>query len=67
MEGAENVHHDIVCGMDVEITEETPRMEYEGETYYFCSEYCKEQFEEDPEKYAEEMEKMHGEDSGEHM
>ena len=40
-----------VCGMPVEITSDTPSSEYDGETYYFCGESCKESFDREPQKY----------------
>ena len=42
---------DPVCTMkvDEEATEFTS--EYDGTTYYFCSNACKEEFENDPERY----------------
>jgi YHS domain-containing protein len=54
----------IVCGTDVDVespqetdfqeTEFAPAtMEYEGETYYFCSSEHETEFENDPEQYAE--------------
>ncbi|MGC8961356.1 MAG: YHS domain-containing protein [Candidatus Bathyarchaeia archaeon] len=43
---------DLICGMDV--GEETKfKIEYKGETYYFCSLGCKEEFEKNPQKYVE--------------
>jgi len=38
---------DPVCGMEVDPDETEYSIEYEGETYYFCSQSCKESF--DPE------------------
>lgn len=35
---------DLVCGMDVSETETKHHIEYDGQTYYFCSEHCKEDF-----------------------
>jgi YHS domain-containing protein len=29
------------------------KVERDGKTYYFCSEYCKEQFEKDPAKFTQ--------------
>ncbi len=40
-----------VCGMPVEITSDTPRSDFDGETYYFCSEACKQSFDREPAKY----------------
>jgi len=42
---------DPVCLMKVEKDENTLKYEYRGETYYFCSENCKEQFKQKPEEY----------------
>jgi xanthine dehydrogenase accessory factor len=36
---------DPVCGMTVVVMADTPRIEYEGETVYFCREGCKAAFE----------------------
>jgi YHS domain-containing protein len=40
--------------MDVDEDEEDAEFmrEYDGKTYYLCSESCKEQFENDPEEYV---------------
>lgn len=43
---------DIVCGMQVEVAEDTPRITYDGEHYYFCSEKCAKTFDTDPYFYA---------------
>lgn len=43
---------DPVCGMTVEEADAAATSEYKGTTYYFCSEDCKEEFDEDPESYA---------------
>jgi len=49
----ENTVTDVVCGMTVDPEAETTlTSEYEGKTYYFCSEMCKNSFDADPEKYA---------------
>ncbi len=45
------VHTDPVCEMEV-TEEDAPTSEYEGMTYYFCCEECKEEFDEDPESYV---------------
>jgi YHS domain-containing protein len=45
-----NMPVDPVCGMDVD-EKATERAEYEGQTYYFCSRDCKEEFESSPEDY----------------
>lgn len=43
---------DPVCGM--EVRDRTPlTMQFEGNTYYFCSTVCKDVFEKEPHKYTE--------------
>ena len=44
---------DPVCGMEVKEDEAAAQGEHEGVTYYFCSAWCKEEFEKDPKKYLE--------------
>jgi YHS domain-containing protein len=49
-----NLSKDPVCGMDVAESKAKAagRMsEYHGRTYFFCSDHCKEQFQEDPPRY----------------
>jgi uncharacterized protein len=43
---------DPVCGMNVDRSKAL-RLEHAGRTYFFCSEYCRSQFEADPVAYAE--------------
>jgi Cu+-exporting ATPase len=43
---------DPVCGMEVKPDEAAASYDYEGKTYYFCAEGCKEKFAEEPEKFA---------------
>lgn len=40
---------DLVC--DMEVTDSTYTTVYEGKTYYFCAEHCKEEFLKEPQKY----------------
>ena len=42
---------DPVCGMEVDDTSAKDRATHEGQTYYFCSRDCKEEFMESPEDY----------------
>ncbi len=44
---------DPVCGMEVSEEGARGRVEYQGKTYYFCSDGCREEFGEDPEYYLE--------------
>ncbi|NNF11798.1 MAG: YHS domain-containing protein [Gemmatimonadetes bacterium] len=45
---------DPVCGMEIDSEDAVASAEHEGVTYYFCSQDCKEAFDEDPEDYVEE-------------
>lgn len=45
---------DLVCGMELTVDEAKFSSEYQGKSYYFCSEGCKKHFDNNPEKYAEE-------------
>lgn len=45
---------DPVCGMKIDSEDAAGKLEYDGKTYYFCSLYCKREFEEDPEAYVNE-------------
>jgi YHS domain-containing protein len=50
--GAMAMVTDPVCGMRVD-TDDTPAMaEYEGRTYYFCAQACRDAFVADPGAYA---------------
>ena len=42
---------DPVCGMEID-GKPAATAQYQGQKYQFCSQDCKEQFEEDPEQYA---------------
>ncbi len=42
---------DPVCGMEVAADDAAATSEYKGQTYYFCSQDCKDTFDEDPEVY----------------
>ncbi len=44
---------DPVCGMDVDEKTAPAKTTYQGQIYYFCSESCKEDFLEDPERFTE--------------
>ncbi len=48
----EYVAIDPVCSMEIEERTAEFASEYDGKTYYFCSEHCKEEFENDPEEYV---------------
>jgi YHS domain-containing protein len=46
---------DPVCEMDVD-EGDAPRSEYEGSTFYFCSQECKDRFDLEPAHYADTVE-----------
>lgn len=43
---------DPVCGRDVDPDDAEFVSEYDGDTYYFCSEECQDEFDSDPARYA---------------
>jgi YHS domain-containing protein len=45
---------DPVCGMKIEKSEAKATYEYNGKTYYFCTDGCKEKFVQNPENYLKE-------------
>ncbi len=44
---------DPVCGMTISPADAVGTSEYKGQTYYFCTEQCKEKFDADPEPYLQ--------------
>ena len=45
---------DPICKMEVDMSAALYSSNYDGKTYYFCAEYCKDTFDADPEKYIDE-------------
>jgi Cu+-exporting ATPase len=43
---------DPVCGMTIDEKAAAARQDYEGTTYHFCSEACRQTFQADPGRYA---------------
>lgn len=43
---------DPICGMSVDEKKASDSSIHAGKTYYFCSPYCKTEFEKKPTKYA---------------
>jgi Cu+-exporting ATPase len=46
------MERDVVCGMQVDPTKAAGTSEYNGKTYYFCSNGCKKRFDADPARYT---------------
>lgn len=51
---------DPVCGMQIDPQKAAGKSEYQGQTYYFCSEDCKKAFQAEPSRYAMPAHKDHG-------
>ena len=43
---------DPICNMEIDETRSKFSSEYAGKTYYFCSQECKNKFDNKPEQYA---------------
>lgn len=43
---------DPVCGMQIDPKSAAGQSQYNGQTYYFCSDSCKRKFDLDPAHYA---------------
>jgi Cu+-exporting ATPase len=48
---------DPVCGMEVNPASAAAQSEYGGQSFYFCSEECKRQFDANPERYIDETDR----------
>ena len=46
-----NKAQDPVCLMKVKIEDDAISLDYRGRAYYFCSQNCKDEFSQEPEKY----------------
>ncbi len=44
--------NDPVCGMEIDPKTAAAKMDYQGATYFFCSDACHDKFVAEPEKYA---------------
>lgn len=51
MEKKNEVFKDLVCGMNAE--KNGPKAKHKKQTYYFCSELCKNVFLKNPERFLE--------------
>lgn len=54
-----NNFQDPVCGMEVEPQHAAASYEYNGTTYYFCSEGCRDAFQNHPERFIARTEHSH--------
>jgi len=43
---------DVVCGMQVDPAKAAGTSQYNGKTYYFCSQSCKTEFDANPAQFA---------------
>jgi Cu+-exporting ATPase len=43
---------DPVCGMEIEVSDAVAQATYQGGSYYFCSEECRQKFEDNPGAYV---------------
>jgi xanthine dehydrogenase accessory factor len=43
---------DPVCGMEIAVVADTPRLEHDGATFHFCCEGCRDAFAADPARHA---------------
>ncbi len=43
---------DPVCGMKLDSSQAAAQLTYEGATYYFCSQDCRQTFEKNPKQYV---------------
>lgn len=47
----QEVVFDMICGMEIKLKDVKFWVDYKGETYYFCSENCKDHFKGNPKMY----------------
>lgn len=48
----DNAQQDPVCNMEIDEQSAAGRSQYEGQTYYFCTESCKDEFDRNPQLYV---------------
>ena len=51
---------DPVCGMSIETRDAATQVAHEGETYYFCSKHCGDEFKQAPQQYTRGKAKSQG-------
>ena len=47
-----DTNRDPVCNMQVDAQSAAGQSQYQGQTYYFCSQDCKQKFDRNPAQYA---------------
>ena len=57
---------DPVCGMMVDAETTKLKVEYDGQTYYFCAPGCKTAFEKAPAKYVTQEQSSHDDHAHQH-
>lgn len=62
-----DIQRDPVCNMEVDEQSAAGKSQYQGQTYYFCTESCKSEFEQNPEMYANQGEQGAGKSAGRNM
>lgn len=56
---ADPTYTDPVCGMKLSRSTAVQELQYDGKTYYFCADVCREKFEAEPQKYTHQH-RQHG-------
>ncbi|MGH7385742.1 MAG: YHS domain-containing protein [Candidatus Rokuibacteriota bacterium] len=51
---------DPVCKMEVNPASAAAQSEYEGQTFYFCSQECQRKFDADPMRYLDSVDRAQG-------
>ena len=51
--GGDDMVKDPVCGMDVDPPKAAAQSQHNGETYYFCSQGCKQKFDQNPGQFED--------------
>jgi YHS domain-containing protein len=51
---------DPVCKMEVNPASAAAQSEYEGQSFYFCSQECKRMFDAHPERYLDDTDRAQG-------
>ncbi len=55
---------DPVCGMELNVEDTMNRAEYRGRSFYFCSDQCRNKFDDNPEQYASRVDLEKHDDAG---